>query len=567
LDHYDNGKTHFEKQLIEDLSVSTLTMFIFRMDWKILLLSLLLVGCGGGSEGTRVDVGNRDGVLHFGNGTEPAAMDPHIVTGVPEHHVITALFEGLVTLNPDTLEAEPGVAESWDISADGITYTFNLREDALWTNGDPVTAEDFRWSWERALTPALGSQNNYMLFPINNSEAFAIGALDDFSQVGAKVLDEHTFQVTLRAPTPYFLQLLNHYITYPVHRPTVEAFGSYTDRLSRWSREGNIVTNGPFKLTEWRVSSRIRVEKNASYWDADKVRLNAIVYYPTENLVTEERMFRDRQIHFTSDVPLDKIPVYLDEQPDLIQLAPYLGTYYYLINTKRKPFDDLRVREALAMSIDRDLLSKTVLENTVTPAYALTPPGTLGYQPPQTFEFDPDLARQLLTDAGYPGGEGFPAFEILYNTQESHRKIAVAIQQMWQSELGISALLLNQEWRVYLDTQDNSNYDVSRRGWIGDYVDPNTFLDMMITDGGNNKTGFGSPRYDELILRQAPNKLDQDERFAIYHEAETIMMEEMPIIPIYTYQNKNLKNPSLKGLPPNIMGHYNWKYVYLEATE
>lgn len=532
----------------------------------LLLSSLILTACGGGSNLSRVEQGTIDGVLHFGNGTNIQTTDPHIATGLPEHHVITSIFEGLVTKNPYTLEPEPGVAESWDISSDGLTYTFYLRENALWSNGDLITAEDFRWSWERALTPELAAQNSYMLYPILNAEAFNTGEISDFSQVGIKVISDLVLEVQLRAPTPFFLQLMDHYITYPVHRETVESFGLYTDNLSRWSREGNIVSNGPFKLTEWQVNSHVRVEKRESYWDADTVKLNAIVFYPTENLITEERMFRDGLLHRTEEVPLDKVPVYLAEDPDSIVIAPYLSSYFYLINTTREPFNDVNVRRALSMAVDRDLLNETVLENIMQPAYFLTPPGTIGYEPPVTFGYDPEQARALLADAGYPNGEGFPTFEILYNTQENHRKIAIAIQEMWREQLNINVSIVNQEWQVYLESVDNMNYDVARRGWVGDYVDPNTYLDMYITGGGNNNVGFSNPRYDEIVIDEAPLKLDNKERFALYREAETILMNEMPIIPIYIYQTKNLKSPDIKGAPSNIMDHYNWKYIYLEAS-
>ena len=531
---------------------------------SIIAMLLLLSACGGGENLSQVDAGNQSGILHFGNGTEPQGLDPHIVTGVPEHHIITALFEGLVSKDPYTLEPVPGVAESWDISEDGRTYTFHLREDARWSNGDPVTAEDFRWSWQRVLSPELGSQYNYMLYPVLNAEAYANGEITDFNQVGAKAPDPHTFVVELENPTPYLLQLLDHYSTFPVHPPTILAHGAMTDRISQWTRVNNMVSNGPFTLSEWAINSRISVEKSTTYWDAEEVKLNAIVFYPTENTTTEERMFRDEEIHFTNVIPMDKISTYQNAAPDLLQLAPYLGTYYYLINTERAPFDDLRVRQALAMSVDRDLLTETVMRGTVTPAYALTPPGTLGYHPPKTFDYDPEMARQLLAEAGFPNGEGFPTFEILYNTLDEHRRIAVAIQEMWRQNLGINVELLNQEWRVYLDSQDNMNYDVSRRGWIGDYVDPNSFLDMMISGGGNNKTGFADARYDELVLDVAPTKLNEEERFEAYYEAETILMEDMPIIPLYTYQSRHLRHPSVKGMPPNIMDYYNWKYVYLE---
>ncbi|MGA1742283.1 MAG: peptide ABC transporter substrate-binding protein [Pseudohongiellaceae bacterium] len=532
----------------------------------LLLSSLILTACGGGSNLSRVEQGTIDGVLHFGNGTNIQTTDPHIATGIPEHHVITSIFEGLVTKNPYTLEPEPGVAESWDISSDGLTYTFYLRENALWSNGDLITAEDFRWSWERALTPELAAQNSYMLYPILNAEAFNTGEISDFSQVGIKVISDLVLEVQLRAPTPFFLQLMDHYITYPVHRVTVESFGLYTDNLSRWSREGNIVSNGPFELTEWQVNSHVRVEKRENYWDADTVKLNAIVFYPTENLITEERMFRDGLLHRTEEVPLDKVPVYLAEDPDSIVIAPYLSSYFYLINTTREPFNDVNVRRALSMAVDRDLLNETVLENIMQPAYFLTPPGTIGYEPPVTFGYDPEQARALLADAGYPNGEGFPTFEILYNTQENHRKIAIAIQEMWREQLNINVSIVNQEWQVYLESVDNMNYDVARRGWVGDYVDPNTYLDMYITGGGNNNVGFSNPRYDEIVIDEAPLKLDNKERFALYREAETILMNEMPIIPIYIYQTKNLKSPDIKGAPSNIMDHYNWKYIYLEAS-
>jgi len=532
----------------------------------LLLSSLILTACGGGSNLSRVEQGTIDGVLHFGNGTNIQTTDPHIATGLPEHHVITSIFEGLVTKNPYTLEPEPGVAESWDISSDGLTYTFYLRENALWSNGDLITAEDFRWSWERALTPELAAQNSYMLYPILNAEAFNTGEISDFSQVGIKVISDLVLKVQLRAPTPFFLQLMDHYITYPVHRETVESFGLYTDNLSRWSREGNIVSNGPFELTEWQVNSHVRVEKRENYWDADTVKLNAIVFYPTENLITEERMFRDGLLHRTEEVPLDKVPVYLAEDPDSIVIAPYLSSYFYLINTTREPFNDVNVRRALSMAVDRDLLNETVLENIMQPAYFLTPPGTIGYEPPVTFGYDPEQARALLADAGYPNGEGFPTFEILYNTQENHRKIAIAIQEMWREQLNINVSIVNQEWQVYLESVDNMNYDVARRGWVGDYVDPNTYLDMYITGGGNNNVGFSNPRYDEIVIDEAPLKLDNKERFALYREAETILMNEMPIIPIYIYQTKNLKSPDIKGAPSNIMDHYNWKYIYLEAS-
>jgi oligopeptide transport system substrate-binding protein len=540
-------------------------MMSFKTRFIALSMILLLAACGGDSGGeTRVEVGNREGVFHFGNHSEPQGLDPHIVTGVPEHHILTALFEGLVTKNPETLEPEPGVAESWDISDDGMTYTFHLRNNAKWSNGDPVTAEDFRWSWQRAISPLLGSEYSYMYYPIENAEAYNLGNEPDFSKVGVSVLDDYTIQVKLNSPTPYFLQLLDHYSMFPVHRATVEKFGSATDRLSQWAREGNIVTNGAFALTEWQINSHLRVEKSPLYWDADKVKLNAIVFYPTENLVTEERMFRDGQLHRTEEIPLEKIKTYQAEQPEITHIAPWIGSYFYMLNTTREPLTDVRVRKALAMAVDRALIADTVTQGVYRASTALVPPGTVGYSPPHLFDYDPEQARQLLAEAGYPDGQGFPPIDILYNTHEDHRKIAVAIQQMFMQNLNIQVNLVNQEWKVYLDSHNNMNYDIARRGWIGDYVDPYTFLSMYITDGGNNKTGFSNARYDEIVLKEAPAELDRDKRYALYHEAETILLENMPILPIFTYQYKHLFTTSVKGMPDNIMGYYNYKYVYLE---
>ena len=528
----------------------------------ILGLSVALTGCTGGE--SNVTAGNRDQVLHYGNGSEPQGLDPHVVTGVPENHLIRALFEGLAVKNPYTLEPEPGVAESWEFSEDGRVITFHINPAAKWSNGDSMTAEDYVWSWQRALNPAMGNLYAYMLYPVKNAEAYATGKLENPDDVGVKALDKLTLQVTLNEPTPYFLQLMDHYSTFAVHRPTLEKFGKATDRFTKWTRVANIVSNGPFKLTEWRLNRRITIEKSDTYWDADTVKLNAVVFYPTENIVSEERMFRAGQLHYTGAVPLEKIPVYeaMDNSP-YVQ-APYLGTYFFLINTRRPPVDDVRVRQALSMAVDRQMLADTVMQKSVLPAYSITPPGALGYQPPKLFGYDVDKARALLAEAGYPNGEGWPGLEITYNTSESHRKIAVALQQMWKKALNIDITIANQEWKVYLDSVTQMDFQIARRGWIGDYVDPNNFLDLYITGGGNNNTGYADPRYDELILQKAPKAKTKEERFALFNEAETMMMKEMPIIPIYTYTSKHLIHPAVRGMPSNLMDSINLKYVWLE---
>lgn len=529
----------------------------------IICLSVMtLAACSSGE--TNVESGNRLGIFHMGNGAEPQGIDPHVVTGLPEHHIISALFEGLVTKNPYTLEPEPGLAESWEISEDGRIYRFNLRDNALWSDGTPITAEDFRWSWQRVLHPRMGSLYNYMLFPILNSEAFATGEIEEFSEVGVRVIDDHTLEVELANPTPYFLQLLDHYSMFAVPRHVIEATGSFTDQTNPWTRVENFVGNGPFELVEWNLNQNLRVEKSDTYWDAENVQLNGIVYYPTENTTTEERMFRSGQLHLTGTIPTDKVPVYQQENSPALKIAPYLGSYYYRFNVTREPLDDVRVRQAMSMAIDRQQLIDSAVNGLPEPSYAITPPGTLGYEPPRVFDFDPAAARELLAEAGFPEGEGFPSLEILYNTLEGHQRIAEVIQQMWKTNLNIDVTLTNQEWRVYLDNTSQLNYDIGRAGWIGDYVDPNNFLDMWITGGGNNRTGWGDPEYDELILREAPRAATQEERFELFYQAETMLMEAMPFMPIYTYTSVHLLHPSVQGMPSNIMDYYNFKYVWLE---
>lgn len=527
------------------------------------ITTLSLIACGSGE--SNIVQGNREGILHVGNGTEPQGLDPHVVTGIPESNIVKALFEGLAVKNPQTLESEPGVAQSWDISDDGLTITFHLNPEARWSNGDPMTAGDYVWSWQRALSPAMGNQYAYMLYPLVNAEAFATGKLDDFSKVGVKALDPHTLQVTLNAPTPYFIQLMDHYSTFAVHRPTIERFGKATDRFTPWTRVDNMVGNGPFRLKEWKLNRRIIVEKSDTYWDRDNVALNGIEFYPVENIASEERMFRVGQLHYTNSIPLDKIPVYREMENSPYVNAPYLGTYYYLLNTNEPPLDDVRVRRALSLAVDRQLLNDSVLHGTNVPAYGITPPGTLGYQPPKVFEYDVALARQLLAEAGYPDGEGWPGLELIYNTSESHLKIAVALQQMWKDALNIDVTLANQEWKVYLDSVDQMDFQMARRGWIGDYVDPNNFLDLFLCNSGNNSTGFCDPVYDDMITQQAPRAKTREERYAIFNAAETRLMEQMPIIPIYTYTSNHLIHPSVQGMPSNLMDYVNYKYVELDG--
>lgn len=552
---------HSEKQSIHQ----TFSIFNKTISFLMLMLFTSLTGCGSGE--SNISLGNRTGILYWGNGTEPASLDPHIATGVPEHHIMSSVMEGLVLKDRKSLEPRPGVAESWTISDDGRVYTFKLRDDARWSNGDPHIANDYVWSWWRALQPALGNQYAYMLFPIKNAKRYYDRETEDFGDVGVKALDQRTLQVTLTNPTPYFLQLLDHYSLFPVHQATIEKFGNADQRGTRWSYEGNLVSNGPFKLDEWKINRHITVTRNLHYWDNDNVALNGIVFKPVENTVTEERMFRAGQLHVTSSVPADKISTYRKSNSTELKIAPYLGTYFYRLNIKTPQLQDRRVRRALGMAIDREKLVENITKGGQIPAYTMTPPGTMGYYPSSTLAFDPEGAKNLLSQAGYPNGEGFPAIEILYNTNEGHRKIAVALQEMWKDYLNIDIKLLNQEWKVYLATESAGDYQISRGGWIGDYVDPNNFLDMFLCGGGNNRTGWCNEEYDRLILEVAPSQSSHEERLAVFQQAETMLLDDMPIIPVYTYTSVKLVDLSVENLDSNIMNQAMYKDIYLSPRQ
>ena len=531
--------------------------------YSVVLILFIVVSC---SESINpVESGLENQIYHHGNGSEPQGLDPHIVTGVPEHHILISLCEGLTIPNPNPNDMNgymAGTAESWSISDDGKEYVFNINKNAKWSNGESVTADDFVWSWKRILTASLGSQYPDMLYYLEGAYEYHNGLIDDFDQVGVKSIDEHTLQVNLKNPTPFFLGLLSHYSTWPVHKETVLKFGDIDDRNGEWTRPGNFVCNGPFQLKTWELNNKIVVEKNPHYYDASIVQLNEIHYYPVSNVMTEDRMFRAGQLHLTSTLPSQKCPIYIEENPNL-RIDPYMGTYFYRINTENEVLKDVKVRKALAYSIDRQLLVDKVTKCGQIPAYSFTPPGTNGYQPTTEIPFDPVLAKSLLDEAGFSEENPFPKLEILFNTNEDHRKLALAIQQMWQINLGIEVELVNQDWKVYLNREMIGDFQISRAGWIGDYEDPNTFLDLMRPNRGNNKTGWENMEYDALV-QKANTINNQAERYELLYKAEEILIENMPVIPLYTYVRAYQLSPDVKGFSPHILDHHHPKFIYLE---
>ena len=524
---------------------------------------LLFFGCA--KKQTNVEIGNKKGILYLGNGQEPQDLDPHTVTGVSEQRIISALLEGLITENPKTLKPEAGVAKSWKVSDDGLVYTFNLRKNAKWSNGDPVTAEDFFCSFKRVLTPVLGAQNAYMLYCMKNAEAYNKGEIKDFSKVGVKAPGKYTLRITLEKPTPYFLSLLTNMAWLPVNKKVIEKFGEMDKRGSKWTLPKNYVGNGPFKLKDWEINNVIRVVKNDKYWDSGNVKLNEVDFFPIPNQA-EERAFRGGQLHVTYTIPTSKIEKYQKNNPGIISVAPYLGTYYYVINVKRPPLDNVKVRKALSLAIDRGSLARNVVKGGKLPAYAFTPPNTGGYTANTCIKENVEAARKILADAGFPDGKGLPVFEIMYNTSDRSRKMAEAIQEMWSKNLNVKTELINKDWKAYLDTFRTKNYTIAGCSWIGDYADPNTFLDLWMTGSGNNRAGWSNKQYDKLI-KKASNAGNNRERYKLFRKAEDILMEQAPIIPLFYYTSLFLKKPEVKGWYPNILDHHPLKGVSLESFD
>lgn len=514
---------------------------------------------------TRVEEANRDGILLLGNGTEPATLDPQLASGQPEHLIFHSIFEGLIAPaagNPDG--DAPGAAASWT-HENYTTWTFKLQPQGRWSDGTALTTADFLFAYRRILSPKLGADYATMLYPMLNAEEYHTGRLKDFSQVGVQALDDHTLRIQLKGPAPYLPSMLKHYSWFPVPKHVIEKHGKIDDRgNTRWTRPGNMVCNGAFKLKSWFVNQNVEVDRNPHYWDAANVKLNGIVFLPIVSDTTEERAFLDGQLHVTLTMPLAKIPVYRESGSPFFHSDPLLSVYFYRCNITRKPFNDVKVRQALSLAIDRESITRNILRAGQKPATGLTPPGTVkDYETPAITRFDPAQAQRLLAEAGYPEGRGFPVFDILINTSEAHRTLAEAVQAMWKKHLNIPVRVLNQDWGVYLDSQRKLDYDVCRAAWVGDYLDPSTFLAMWQTGDGNNNTGWSSPRYDELI-KQSFSEGDAEKRLRILNEAETLMLNEAPVLPVYWYTHSYLMRPEVKGLLPSLLEHRCYKAVELK---
>ncbi len=521
-----------------------------------------LAGCG--SRETPVERGNREGILYRGNATEPESLDPHLVRGQVEWTIVGGLFEGLVTPDAATLEARPGVAERWEVSEDGLIYTFFLREDAKWSDGAAVTAKDFYFGAKRMLSPRLGSahpENN--LFFVKNARAYQAGTITDFAEVGVKAPDARTVVFTLERPTPFFLSAL--YLFFPTQRAAVERHGDFDDRGNPWARPGGLVGNGPFKLKEWAYGQRIVVERNPAYWDAAAVGLNAIHFLPIESAQVEETAFRTGRLHITATVPASRIETYLAQENSPLRQVDDRGVYFYTVNVNKAPMNDVRVRRALAMAVDREQLARVVLRGGREPATSFTPPGMGGYTAKALTSFNPERARALLAEAGYPGGAGMPVIEVLFDSREYHRVIAEAVQGMWRRELGVQVTLRNEETQVLIASKNRKDFHLARGSWNATtYQDPFYFLGAWQSEALYNEAGWSNAEFDTTI--EATWTADAAARDAAFQRAEEIFLEEYPVIPLFYSTQLYLAAPEVTGLLSKPFADRRLKLLGLDSS-
>jgi oligopeptide transport system substrate-binding protein len=518
----------------------------------VALVFSVLAGCAKAAKKAPVE-------FIIANNAEPETIDPHRISGVPEHRIYMALFEGLITYDPKTARGIPGLAESWTISADQTVYTFKLRK-TTWSDGTPITAKTVVDSWLRELNPETASP--YAWFP-----AMAIKGAKEYNEkkagpeaVKIKAVDDYTFQVELVGPLPYVTDMLPHYAFAVVPMHVIQKFGK------DWVKPENFVCNGPFKLESWKPQEKLTVVPNPKYWDKDKVKLERVVYLPSDDNNTNYNMFINGEVDLVVRVPLDQMEA-AKQRPDF-QNAPYLGTYYYIFQNEKKPFSDPRVRKAFTMAINRKDLVEKVTKGGELAAYSMVPP-MAGYTPIEGNKEDVEQAKKLLAEAGFPGGKKFPKFQLLYNTHEGHKKIAEYIQQQWKQNLGIDCELVNQEWKTFLNTRRQGDFLVARAGWIGDYQDPNTFLDMFVTGGGENNGRYSNKKFDELIEKAAKMPAGP-ERFNVLRQAEEFFVtQDQGVMPIYTYTTTNMIDlKKWGGWYTNIMDFHPPKDIYkIEAAK
>ncbi len=498
-------------------------------------------------------------VYNRANSGEPETLDSHKTSTVQEAHILRDMLEGLVTYSAKG-EAIPGQAVKWEVSDDGKTYRFTLRDGIKWSNGDPVTADDFVYSYRRIMDPATGAKYANILYPIKNAEKINKGQ-GKVEDLGVKAIDAKTLEITLEQPTPYFIELLTHQTSLPVHKASVEKFGK------DYVKPGNMVTNGAYKLAEFVPNSHIKLVKNENYYDAKNVKIDTVNYFPTPDFAAMVRRYEAGELDTTDDVPADQMKSLKERFKDQVKLGPYLGTWFLVVNSSKAPFNDVRVRQALSMMVDREFIAEQIWGQTMQPGYSFMPPGLGNYGEPAYMDYKDmspidreDKAKALLKDAGFGPGKPLKV-EIRYNTTDNNRNTVIAVAEQWK-QAGIETSFINTDGKTHFaHLRDGGDFDVARYGWIADYSDPEDFLFLLKSDNkGFNYGKYNNPEYDAL-LKQAATELDLKKRADIMKKAEAILMKDMPWIPIMYYGKSNLISPKIHGFVMNTRGVYPSRFL------
>ena len=502
-----------------------------------------------------------DQVIRIATGADPGSLDPQLISGEEEQIILQELFEGLVSRHPKTLEPIPAIAEKIDISKDGKTYTFRLRKGVKWSNGQPITAEDFVYAWTRLLMPKTGALYASMLYMIRGAQEFNSGDSSDSKTLGIQALSKRRFRVELLQPTPYFLWLIAAPQFAPLHRATVEKHGR------QWIHPKHMVSSGPFRLVEHIPNNQITLRQNSHYWDSKAVKLGEVRFITTEKADTAFKMYEAGQLDINRcTLPLRRLGL-LKDRSDFFQ-ARYFGFYYYEFNTEQAPYNDPRVRRALSLAIDRKVITKNIFHGLVTPGRSMIPPGLKKHKPLAVEGFRPEKAKQLLSEAGFCTQQTqdlnckpFPKIRVAITNQDVHRQVALSIRDMWKNHLGIQDVVIeNREWKMDIARRKAKKYDVGFRIWRGDYLDPYTFLEIWSQQSENNLSGWKNDAY-EGWLNKANREANLRKRRKYLHEAEKVLAESIPAIPIYGVHRMYLVRPGVKGIYPNLFSLNPLKYV------
>ncbi len=533
------------------------------------MLSLLGVAAAAGWTGCgqrppATDAATAAKTLLVGNAAEPVDLDPPVTTAYTDMNILNALFEGLTFIEEESTKPIPATAERWEISDDGLAWTFHLRPTAKWSNGDPVVAEDFVQSFRRVVAPAMGFENASYLFPLKHAEAINAGRAGDATLLGARADGPHTLVLRLERPTPHLAQLTALTPWYPINPRVLREHDALSKRGGGWTRPGRLVGNGAFQLVEWKANAKIAAVKNPHYWNAADTALERIEFFPIEKPDAEERSFRSGQLHVTFTLPVTKAAAWRREQPAALRSDPFLQTTFVEFNTTKPPFNDARVRQAFALAIDRATLSRTALAGAYAAAAAATPPGTGGYTARAKAGHDAARAQALLTEAGFGGGRGLPALTLQVRNDELQPVVAEAIQAMWMQVLGVRVDITPLEQKTWLQNQRTLNYTLSTFSWVADFPDPLTFLGLFTSDHGNNWTGWKNPEYDRLI-DQATTMSDAARRSELFQQAEAMLLEAMPLTPVYHGAQTYLVAPEVRNWVPAPLGIRRYQKVRLDS--